>query len=362
MNRRDRVLAAIRHEQTDYVPYNFHGSAGVYAALRQYYGFQDNQQLIEFIGNHLVKVGSDFNVNLWAQDIQVQSLPSGGPLVTSVDKQGGMHTDEFGCVWSRSGGTPYPVAYPLVKDPPELSSYKMPYPYHHGRFDAERKVVEQYKGKVFLFGKLGMAMFERAWSIRGVEQLMMDMIMRPEFVEELFDRILYEWNLPIIDQLIALGVDGIYFADDWGSQTSMLFSPKLWRRMIKPRMAICYQRVTEKGLVVGQHSDGNVLDILPDLIEIGLDVFNPVDPAVYDPCLLKQAFGDKLTLYGGINVKRTLPSGTPQQVRAEMLERADRLGLGGGYILQSSHTMLEDIPLTNLVAYIETCHEIAGIV
>jgi uroporphyrinogen decarboxylase len=361
MNRRDRVLAAIRHEQSDFVPYNFHGSAGVYAALRQHYGFPDNQKLVEFIGNHLIKVGSDFNVNPWAQDIQVQSLPSGGPLITSLDTQSGMHTDEFGCVWNRSGGMPYPVAYPLEKDPPKLSTYKMPDPTHPGRFDADQKVVEQYKGKVFLFGKLGMAMFERAWSIRGVEQLMMDMITRPDFVEELLDRILYEWNLPIIDQQIALGVDGFYFADDWGSQTGLLFSPKLWRRMIKPRMAICYQRAKEKGLVVGQHSDGNVLDILPDLIEIGMDIFNPVDPAVYDPYILKQRFGDKLTLYGGINVKQTLPLGSPQQVRAEMLERAERLGRGGGYILQSSHTMLEDIPLANMVAYVETCHEIAGI-
>jgi uroporphyrinogen decarboxylase len=352
---------ALRHEQPDFTPYNFHGSAGVYAALRQHYGFQDNQTLVEFIGNHIVKVGSDFNVDPWAQDIQVQSLPSGGPLVTTVDKQGGLHTDEFGCVWNRSGGLPHPVAYPLAEDPPDLSHYRFPDPYHPGRFDADRKVVEQNKGKVFIFGKLGMAMFERAWSIRGLEQLMMDMISLPDFVEELLDRILYEWNLPIIDQQIALGIDGFYFADDWGSQTNLMFSPKLWRRMIKPRLAVCYQRVKQKGLVVGQHSDGNVLDIMPDLIEIGMDVFNPVDPTVYDPNLLKEKFGDKLTLYGGINVKQTLPFGSPQEVRKEMLERSLQLGQGGGYILQSSHTMLEDIPQTNLVAYVDTCHEIVRI-
>ena len=103
MNRRDRVLAAIRHEQPDFVPYNFHGSAGVYAALRHHYGFSDNQTLVEFIGNHVVKVGSDFNVNPWEQGVQVQSLPSGGPLVTAEDQAGALHTDEFGCVWNRSG-------------------------------------------------------------------------------------------------------------------------------------------------------------------------------------------------------------------------------------------------------------------
>jgi uroporphyrinogen-III decarboxylase len=126
-------------------------------------------------------------------------------------------------------------------------------------------------------------------------------------------------------------------------------------------MEILYHHVKEKGLVVGQHSDGNIITIIPDLIEIGLDVFNPVDPTAYDPFLLKEQFGDRLALYGGVNVKETLPFGTPQQVRREMLELAERLGKCGGYILQSSHTMLEDIPLANLVTYVETCHEIAGI-
>jgi hypothetical protein len=169
---------------------------------------------------------------------------------------------------------------------------------------------------------------------------MMDMVERPRFVEELLDRILYEWNLPIIDQQIALGVDGFYFADDWGAQAGLLFHPRMWRTFIKPRMAICYERVKQKGLCVGQHSDGDVVAVLPDLIEIGLDFFNPVDPNIYDPYSLKERFGDRLAFYGGINVKQTLPLGTPQDVRAEILERSERMGAGGGYILQSSHTML----------------------
>jgi uroporphyrinogen decarboxylase len=361
MNRRERVLKAIRHEETDYVPYNFHGTASVYARVAEHYGLPGADAVAEFVGNHLAKVGSDFNVNPWAGEGAVTQVPSGGPVVTAADAAGARHTDEFGCVWDRSAGMPHPVGYPLAGDDANLDRYTMPDPYRAGRFDGARAIAERYRGRVFLFGKLGMALFERAWAIRGMEQLLADMALRPEFVDELLDRILYEWNLPIIDQQMALGVDGFYFADDWGSKTGLIFSGRMWRRFIKPRLAVCYRRVKEKGGIVGQHSDGNILEIFPDLIEIGLDVFNPLQPSAYDVYDVKARFGDRLTFYGGIDVEGTLPHGTPAEVRAEVLERAERLGRGGGYILQSSHTMLDDVPLENLVAYIEACHELAGI-
>jgi len=360
MNRRERVLAAIRHEETDYVPYNLHATETVYARLRAHFGLADDDAVVEYVGNHVVKIGSDFNVNPWAEGVQMRLVPSGGPMSTALDKGGALHTDEFGCVWDRSGGLPHPVAHPLADEDASLDQYEMPDPYREGRFDAARELADRYRGRVFLFGKLGMALFERAWAIRGMQQILIDMAIRPEFVEELLDRIVYEWNLPIIDQQIALGVDGFYFADDWGSTRGLIFGAAMWRRFIKPRMAVCYRRVKEHGLVVGQHSDGMMIELFPDLIEIGMDVFNPVEPSVYDPYALKTQYGDRVTLYGGIDVKRTLPHGTPDEVRAEVLERAERLGAGGGYILQSSHTILDDVPLENLVAYVEACHELAG--
>jgi len=326
MNRRERVLVAIRHEQPDFVPYNFHATGSVYARIRQHYGLPDNDAVVEFVGNHIVKIGSDFNVNPWAEGVKMQLVPSGGPVTTAVDTDDGLHTDEFGCVWDRGHGTPFPVAHPLAEDHSLLDSYSMPDPYRAGRFESARALADQYQGSVFLFGKLGMTLFERAWSIRGMEQVLMDMAVRPEFVEELLDRILYEWNLPIIDQQLDLGVDGFYFADDWGSRTGLMFSPRMWQRFIKPRLAVCYQRVKEKNLVVGQHSDGNILEVFPDLIEIGMDVFNPCEPSVYDPYALKAQYGSQVTFYGGIDVKQTLPLGTPAQVRADPAKLAHHPG------------------------------------
>jgi uroporphyrinogen decarboxylase len=368
MNRRDRVLAVIHHQETDFIPYNLHAVPGVWQKVCRYYGLQDNHQAMKFIGNHIVKVGSDFNYNPWADQVgQVELTLSGGPVRTDLDQGGELHQDEFGCVWDRRGSLPHPVAYPFgeITSPAELvralDHYTFPDPYRAGRFDQAKELADRYRGEVFLFGKLGMCLFERAWSIRGMSQLLMDMAVQPEFVEELLDRILYEWNLPIIDQQLALGVDGFYFADDWGTKTGLMFSPAMWRRFIKPRLAVIYQHCREAGVVVGQHSDGAVQELFPDLIEIGLQIFNPLSPSVMDPDAMKGAYGQQLTFYGGIDVERTLPLGTPEEVREEMRSRVRVMGQGGGYILQSSHTILEDVPMENIIAYIEEARHMAGI-
>jgi len=361
-NRRERVLKAIRHEETDFVPYNFHAIPVVYEKLGKHYGLEDSTQVADFIGNHVVKIGTDFNYNPWADEVQQVNLtPSGGVVHTNLDEAGALHTDEFGCVWDRTSGMPHPVAYPLAEDYRLFDQYVFPDPYREGRFEQAKRLADRWRDKAFIFGKLGMVLFERAWSIRGMTELLMDMALRPEFVEAMLDRVLYEWDLPIIDQQLEIGIDGFYFADDWGSKTGMIFSPGMWRRFIKPRLAIIYQRCHDAGVYVGQHSDGKIQDIFPDLIEIGLDIFNPLEPAAMDPLEMKQRFGDQVTFYGGVDVERTLPFGTPEAVRAEVRERAATLGKGGGYILQTSHHVLWDTPLENAVAYVEEVRALAGL-
>jgi uroporphyrinogen decarboxylase len=255
----------------------------------------------------------------------------------------------------------HPVGYPLSADYRLLDTYEMPDPYHPGRFDAARALADRWRDRAFIFGKLGMVLFERAWSIRGMVELMIDMVERPEFVHELLDRILLEWNLPIIDQQIDIGVDGFYFADDWGTSTGLMFSPQMWRTFIKPRLAMIFDHCHERGVYVGLHSDGRIQALFPELIEIGLDIFNPLEPSVMDPMEMKKLYGDKLTFYGGVDVERTMPYGTPDEVRAEVRELAEKLGQGGGYILQTSHQVLWDTPMENIVAYIETVRSLAGL-
>ncbi len=367
MNKRERVLAAIGHQETDFVPYNLHAVPTVWQRVCEVYDLPDPHAAASFVGNHIVKIGSDFNYNPWAEDVgKVQLTLSGGPVQTAMDAAGGLHTDEFGCVWDRAAGLPHPVSYPLgdveggAALAHALENFKMPDPRRAGRFDQAGQLADRYRGDLFLFGKLGMVLFERAWSIRGMQQLFVDMATEPQFVEDLLDRIVHEWNLPIVDQQLALGVDGFYFSDDWGSTTQLMFSRKMWQRFIKPRLALIYDHCHAAGVVVGQHSDGAISPLFPDLIEIGLDVFNPLSPHIMDPAAMKQQYGDKLCFYGGIDVEDTLPFGTPDDVRAEIRSRAEVMSVGGGYILQSSHTILDDTPVENLMAYIDEVRAMAG--
>jgi uroporphyrinogen decarboxylase len=362
MTPRQRVIQALKHQETDYVPYQFHAVSDVWEKVVKHYQLPAGTALLEeFFNNHIIKIGSDFNVNIWADNVGAELVSSGGPQVTALDAEGGLHTDEFGCVWDRHGGMPHPVSYPLADDHSQFDGYQMPDPRRKGRFDQARLLADRHRDQRFVIGKLGMFLFERAWSIRGMEQLLTDMMVRPEWVEELMDRILYEWNLPIIDQQLDIGVDGFYFGDDWASKLNLLFDPDSWRRFIKPRLAVCYRRVKERGGFVGQHSCGNISEIIPDLIELGLDFYNPFQPAVYDVGEMKNRYGDRLSFYGGVDLEGIVSHGTPEQVREEVLAKAELLGKGGGYILQTSHTILDDAPLENVIAYVEACHELAGI-
>ena len=360
--RRERALAAVRHEETDYVPFNFHSIPMVYHKIRDHYGLKNSEEVADFLGNHVVKIGTDFNYNPWASEIkQLDLTPSGGPVHTNLDAAGELHMDEFGCVWDRSAGMPHPVAYPLADSPDKLDTYEFPDPFREGRFDQARALADRWRDRAFIFGKLGMVLFERGWSIRSMPALMVDMKRRPDFVHALLDRILYEWDLPIIDQQIDIGIDGFYFADDWGTSSGLMFSPDYWRAFIKPRLAIIFDHCHKRGVYCGLHSDGRIAPLFPELIEIGLDIFNPLEPAAMDRFEMKRLYGDKLTFYGGVDVEHTMPFGTPEEVRAEVRLLAKELGKGGGYILQTSHQVLWDTPMENITAYVEEVRAMAGL-
>jgi uroporphyrinogen decarboxylase len=143
------------------------------------------------------------------------------------------------------------------------------------------------------------------------------------------------------------------FGDDWGHQRGLLFGAPLWRRFIKPRLALLYGAVHKADKAVLIHSCGKVQELFPSLIDLGLDVFNPFQPEVMDLGRIKSEFGADLSFYGGMSIQRILPFGTPQQVRDEARRLMDEIGRGGGFIIAPSHDMPGDVPLENKVAFIE---------
>ena len=224
-------------------------------------------------------------------------------------------------------------------------------------FDDARRLIAAYGREHFIAPNLGFVLFERAWSLRGFEQFLIDMTLDVAYAEELLDRIV-GIQLVLIERFLELGVDGGYFGDDYGAQRGLLFSPAVWRRMIKPRLAQLFAPFRARGLPVIMHSDGQIQAILPDLVEIGLTVLNPVQPEVLDHGQLNARFGDQLAFYGGISTQTVLPHGSPDEVRAAVRLCVSHLApRGTGLMLAPSHRMMSDIPIHNVLALLSAFRE-----
>jgi uroporphyrinogen-III decarboxylase len=187
---------------------------------------------------------------------------------------------------------------------------------------------------------------------------MIDMAMNPDLANYILD-IPYQYHLAAAKKLVEMGVDMIWTGDDIGAQNKMMISPKMWRTYLKPRMAsfIAELKAINPKVKVAYHTDGNVELVIPELIEIGIDVLNPIQPASMDPALVKEQYGDKLCFWGSIDEQHTLPFCTHEEVRAEVLQRLKTIGKGGGLILAPTHHVQLDTPLENFWAMVNTILE-----
>lgn len=185
-----------------------------------------------------------------------------------------------------------------------------------------------------------------------MENLLSDMVLYPGFVDALLDTIT-DYNMELVAHALTLPIDAVHFGDDWGQQAGLIMGPIHWRRFIKPRLARLVARVKGADRRVSIHSCGDIAPILPDLVEIGVDLVNPFQPDVMDIHDIKARYGSQLAFWGGLNVQRTLPHGTPAEVRAQVRHLISEAGRGGGYILAPSHDIPGDVPVENVVAAIE---------
>jgi uroporphyrinogen decarboxylase len=235
----------------------------------------------------------------------------------------------------------------------DLARFPWPDPDSPDLLSEARRALLVDADRHFAAPNFGLCLFERAWSLRGFDTLLMDLVDAPAWVEELLERTT-DIQVRLARRFVALGVDGGYFGDDYGAQRGMLFSPVLWRRWFKPRLARMFAVFRDAGLPVILHSDGDIWAILPDLVGIGLNCLNPVQPEVLEHRRLYREFGRHLSFYGGISTQSVLPSGTPEQIRAATRACvADLAPDGTGLILGPSHRMQSDIPLANLVVMLQ---------
>ncbi|MEI7990357.1 MAG: uroporphyrinogen decarboxylase family protein [Chloroflexota bacterium] len=272
------------------------------------------------------------------------------------------YTDEWGISWhSQDYETPYGKGYyteisehPLAEDS-AIETYHAPDPNRPELYAEAERVLRDFKDEYWIVGVTVTTIFETAWGLRGYERIFMDMVNDPEYVERLMD-IPYQYHLTAAKKLAQMGVDMIWIGDDVGAQNDMVISPKHWRRFLKPHMAnfIAELKRINPNIKVAYHTDGNVDRIIPELIEIGLDVLNPVQPASMNPAELKKKYGKNLCFWGSIDEQHTLPFGKPEDVQQEVITRMQTIGKDGGLIIGPTHHVQLDTPMDNFWAMINT--------
>jgi uroporphyrinogen decarboxylase len=260
--------------------------------------------------------------------------------------------DAFQVVWNRSGvDKDIGMIDSFVLPEPDMGSYVFP-PVQTSRLKAEVEQVLATAGDRFIGAGIGFSLFERAWSLHGMENVLMDMLVEPAFLDELFEAIL-EHNLQVLDVICQYPLDFIYFGDDWGQQRGTIMGPENWRRFIKPRLRQMYAYARKKGFMIVQHSCGDVHELFPDLIEIGLDCYQTFQPEIYDVEKVKQEFGADLSFWGGISTQQVLARGKPDDVRRETIRMMQIMSRGGGYIAAPTHAVPGDVPPENIMAMVD---------
>ncbi|MBE6635177.1 MAG: uroporphyrinogen decarboxylase [Ruminococcaceae bacterium] len=330
MTRRETVINALLHKETEHIPYHADFTEQEYERVSAFVGDKD---FIEKYGCYL---------HYW----QYWAYP------TEREERPGYFTDGFGVTWNRTGADKDIgiVDEPVISEA-DISLYPTPFlDEKRIREDCERLIAT--RGDRFCFAGIGFSMFERLWSYVGMEDALVYMITEPEFVHELLDKIL-EFNLRVIDIINEYPFDAVYFGDDWGQQRGMIMGAPLWREFIKPRMKIMYERVKKDGKFVIQHSCGDIQDVFEDLIEIGLDCYQTVQPEIYDLKEIKERFGERLTFWGAVSTQRDLVRSTPDELRRIIDDTVSIMKKGGGYILAPTHALPQDVPPENVIAMLE---------
>jgi uroporphyrinogen decarboxylase len=237
---------------------------------------------------------------------------------------------------------------------PTLKGYAFPDP-HDPRFFAD------IDGRIALYGdrfrvfQIGFSLWERAWTLRGIENLMMDFYDHPGFVRELLETIA-EYNISQVGRALAYDIDAVYFGDDWGAQHGLQMGPRLWGEFIQPVLRRMYGVVRRAGKFVMIHSCGDVDELFEELVNIGLSSFNPFQPEVMPVYELLGRYRGRLCFHGGLSTQKLLPYGSPEEVRRES-RRLLQAGGAGGYIFAPAHDVEGDVPLANMLAFIQTARE-----
>lgn len=337
MLRRDVIKMVVEGKKPPYVPWSLTWSNEIRDKLAEHFSADEPQ---EAYGDHITWMGNDFD-DFYFTDIG-----------------NNCSRDPFGVVWQDTHGNNLGAVKGGVLSEASLKGYEFPDSYNPLIYaDMPRQIAES-NGRLRLF-KLPFLLFLRGCYMRGMSDFLMDFYDNPDFVHELFGRII-DYEIAQIEVACReYDIDAIYMGDDWGQQTGIMVGPVIWREFIKPHIKRLYGAVRKAGKIVYIHSCGAVQEILPDLIEIGVDVYNPFQPEVMD---IEKTFGQhagKLTFHGGLSNQSVLPFGTVDEVRVSTKKLLE-MGGEGSYIFSVSNCVTGNTPMENVLEVLNILQEQPG--
>jgi len=363
MTPRERVLCSLNHEEPDRVPI-FFGSSGAttmtitaYEQLKSAFGIRRETRIMSRANQY-----AQIDEEVW------ERLPSDGrpifpgppPSALRRDISADAFVDDWGITWRKNPAAPYYEANeaPLGSaSADDLSKYPWPELSHPSRFKglaAEAQAIQQRGFAVVALS--GVSIFEQIQFLRGLDTWLIDLADNSDFAQAMLRRMTDMMKASLTALMDAAGqyIDVVITADDMGTQNSPFISPSMYRQMYKPLHAelVATIRARSKAKVFF-HSDGNIFPLLKDLIDVGVDLLNPVQVSAKDmgdTARLKRLFGDRLSFCGAVDTQRVLPYGTPDDVRREVRQRIKDLAPGGGYVCAAVHSILADVPVENVCA------------
>ena len=348
MNPRENALAAMRRQNPDRVPFVLGMTAPVYALFQEKTGAYNPAEYWDFDAR-----GTYFRSPSEVSDYSPY-LPDDFPEGTEIDEWGIANVPGSMYHFTK-------MVHPLrnASTVDDIKRYPLPdYTREECWQPIEAEVTAHHQRGYAVSGSLEMTIFEVSWYLRSMENLMADMLQDPDMATALLDRIT---DLRVFQarKYAEFGVDVLALGDDISMQTGMLMSPRMWRKWFKPRLAKVIQeaKTVKPDLLVQYHTDGDCRAVIPELIEVGVDILNPVQPECMDPVAIKNEYGDRLSFSGTIGTQTTMPHGTPEDVRAAVKKMIETVGVGGGLFLAPTHVLEPDVPWENILAFVEACRE-----
>jgi len=353
MNSKERMQIAMEHKEPDRVPYMATFVPEVELLLQNKY----KDELAEIGGHTEMKYQGMNELDiLFGHDMLL--LTYGMSTGYYRDTDADSYMDEWGITWRKipyetiNGTGIYTeiVDFPLA-DKSKIDSYVPPDPLNEDMSYAEG-VIGRFGDEKYICGIIDCSIFEALKYLRGIEQSLVDLVLEKDIAHYIMDMSV-EYHLKLGYELLKRGVDMLWLADDIGGEHAMLMSPETFREMVKPKMAYMVEELKRRdpNVKVAFHSDGYIEPVIDDMIEVGIDLLNPIQPESMDPAALKQRYGSSIGLWGTVSVQETFPFKGPSDVESEVRERIETCAKDGGFLIAPTHNIQLDVPLENVDAF-----------